>query len=193
MDAATKAEVERALEGDRDAFESLIRRYGRLVHAKAYSLLNRADLAEDAAQETFLKAWGARDRLRDPEKFPQWILSIARNVCLDGVRKKAPGPLPENFDMLRDARAPDPGRRAHFKEVRNRVFATLQELPEHYRLAATLHYIEGLDYRAIEEAMGISNGAVRGILARTLEAMRKALDPWVRSEGRPSGILPLKD
>jgi len=193
MDAETRSEVERALAGDRAYFESLIRRFGRLVWAKAYSMVHRREEAEDVVQETFMKAWTMRERLREPEKFPQWILAIARNACLDSLRRRTPAPMPEVEADHPDPRAVDPAGRLRTEELRRKLHAAMDTLPEHYRLALTLRYMEGLDYHGIEQAMGISNGAVRGILARTLQTMRKALKPWIRSEGRPSGLLPLKN
>ena len=57
----------------------------------------------------------------------------------------------------------------------------LKTLPEHHRLAITLRYLEGMDHRAIEETMGLSNGALRGILGRGLETLRKTLTPAILS------------
>lgn len=192
MSDETHAETARALSGDREAFESLIRRYGRLVYAKAYSMLHHREEAEDIVQETFLKAWASRDSLKEPEKFPQWVVSIARNAALDLRRKRAPLPMPDEGGDVPDPGLPDPSRALEAEEVRRRIFAALSELPEHYRLAVTLRYMEGMDYEGIKKAMGITNGAVRGILARTLQTLRRTLKPWVRSDGRPSGVLPME-
>jgi RNA polymerase sigma-70 factor (ECF subfamily) len=101
--------------------------------------------------------------------------------------------MPEEQADSPDPRAVDPAGRLRTEELRRKLHAAMDTLPEHYRLALTLRYMEGLDYHGIEQAMGISNGAVRGILARTLQTMRKALKPWIRSDGRPSGVLPIKN
>jgi len=61
--------------------------------------------------------------------------------------------------------------------VRERLHRTLAGLPETQRIALTLRYLEGLDHRAIEQTMGVTNGALRGILGRALATMRKALKP----------------
>jgi RNA polymerase sigma-70 factor (ECF subfamily) len=63
------------------------------------------------------------------------------------------------------------------EEMRERMERTLAELPETQRIAVTLRYLEGMDHREIEETMGVSNGALRGILGRALGRMRKALKP----------------
>ncbi|MHC5038209.1 MAG: RNA polymerase sigma factor [Planctomycetota bacterium] len=189
MDEETRSEVERALAGDRTAFEALIRKYSRLVYAKAYSLVHQREEAEDLVQETFLKAFEARERLREPEKFPQWILSIARNRAIDTLRRRnLPLPLEEGMDPP-DPQVEEPGGGMEAGEMRKRLFDALTALPERHRLAITLRYLEGMDYRGIEAAMGITNGAVRGILARSLQTLRKTLRPWIQTEGHPTGAL----
>jgi RNA polymerase sigma-70 factor (ECF subfamily) len=187
MDGETRAEVEKARGGDRAAFEGLIRKYSRLVYAQAYSHVRKREEAEDVVQETFMKAFQARDQIREPEKFPQWLLSIARNKAIDSMRKRAPLPLPEEGLQRPDPNAEDPERGLETVELREKVFQAIDGLPERYRMAVTLRYLEGLDYRGIEKAMGITNGAVRGILGRTLQALRKSLKPLMKTGGSPAG------
>ncbi|MHC4777096.1 MAG: RNA polymerase sigma factor [Planctomycetota bacterium] len=185
MDEETRSHVEMARGGDRAAFEVLIRKYGRLVYAQAYSQIRRREEAEDVAQETFMKAFQARDQIRDPDKFPQWLLSIARNKAIDVMRKRVPLPLPEEGFNRPDPNAKGPEQGAEAGELREKVFQAIDGLPERHRLAVTLRYLEGMDYKGIEEAMGITNGAVRGILGRTLQALRKSLKPLMKAGGSP--------
>ena len=87
--------------------------------------------------------------------------------------------MPEEQADLPDPGAPDPSAGVRSEEVRRRLLAAMNDLPERHRLALTLRYMEGMDYRSIERAMGISNGAVRGLLARTLQTLR-----WVSRQRR---------
>ena len=69
------------LQGQKDRYEELIEKYKRMVYGIAWSHLGDYDLSEDAAQETFVKAYSYLGALRDPGKFPGWLARIARNVC----------------------------------------------------------------------------------------------------------------
>jgi RNA polymerase sigma-70 factor (ECF subfamily) len=173
--------IRRALRGDDEAFESVIRSTGRKIYALAYGILQDAAEAEDVAQETFLKAHRHRWLLRDPEKFPAWLFAVARNRSLDMLRRRRLRPLP--LENLEDAghqeecaslRPYDPQEHeGRLEEIR----LALAALPEHHRTALTLRYLENLDAASIEQVMGITNGALRGILGRSLASMRKSLQP----------------
>ena len=167
-----------ALRGDDEAFESVIRSMGRKIYAMAYGILQDASEAEDVAQETFLKAHRQRWLLRDPEKFPAWLFAVARNRSLDMLRRRRLRPLPlplddaghqkEGASLLPDDPQDHEGR---LEEIR----LALAALPERHRTALTLRYLENLDATSIEQVMGISNGALRGLLGRALATMRKSL------------------
>src|SRR5271155_968641 len=76
MDSAERIMVMAALAGDDEAFETVIRTYSRRVYIVAYSILQDKSEAEDIVQDTFLKAHQQRRQLRDPEKFPAWLLTV---------------------------------------------------------------------------------------------------------------------
>ncbi len=99
--------IRRALRGDDEAFESVIRFMGRKICAVAYGILQDASEAEDVAQETFLKAHRHRCLLRDPEKFPTWLFAVARNRSLDRLRRLRPLPL-EDVGNLRGSNSCNP-------------------------------------------------------------------------------------
>jgi RNA polymerase sigma-70 factor (ECF subfamily) len=129
--------------------------------------------AEDIVQETFLKAHHQRTKLREPEKFPAWLLTVTRNGARDRLRRRRPQAGPETFDTLADPSAVTPGSAMETEEHQAHLRRALATLPEEHRTALTLRYLEGLDYRAIELAMGLSNGALRGILGRALGTLRR--------------------
>ena len=162
-----------ALAGDDEAFETVIRTYSRKVYVVAYAILQDVSEAEDIVQDTFLKAHHQRGKLREPEKFPAWLLTVARNGARDRLRRRRPQADAGVFDTMADHRAATPGSEMEKEEHEVRLRRALASLPEEHRTALTLRYLEGLDYRSIETAMGLSNGALRGILGRALGTLRR--------------------
>jgi RNA polymerase sigma-70 factor (ECF subfamily) len=161
-----------ALAGDDEAFETVIRTYSRRVYVVAYAIVQDIAEAEDIVQDTFLKAHRQRRTLREPEKFPAWLLTVTRNAARDRVRRRKPQAGAESFDALIDPAA-TPGSAMEQVERQTHLRRALATLPEDHRTALTLRYLEGLDYRAIESTMGLSNGALRGILGRALGTLRR--------------------
>jgi RNA polymerase sigma-70 factor (ECF subfamily) len=177
MDASEHALIEAALGGDVAAFEEMIRLYSRRLFAVAYGVLQNAGEAEDVVQDVFLRAFEARKRPKEPEKVSPWLVTITRNRACDILRRRRSVPLPDEAHEIQDDRIEEPGDALDASELKNRVHGVLATLPEHYRVALTLRYLEGLDCRSIETVMGLSNGALRGVLGRALETMRRALKP----------------
>ena len=173
MESAERIMVMAALAGDDEAFETVIRTYSRRVYVVAYAILQDTSEAEDIVQETFLKAHHQRRKLREAEKFPAWLLTVARNGARDRLRRRRPQADAETFDTLADPSAATPGSAMEIEEHQAHLRRALAALPEDHRTALTLRYLEGLDYRAIENTMGLSNGALRGILGRALGTLRR--------------------
>ena len=159
MDSNEHAIYRAALQGDRDAFEMIIRSFSRSLFAIAYGILQNREEAEDVVQDTLVKAWKSRWRVRDPEKFPAWISTIARHRARDLARRRRPEPLPHDFE------SPEPKVKPENADLESEVQAALSQLPELHRAAVTLRYFEELDYATIERTLGLSNGALRGISA----------------------------
>ncbi|MCU0722793.1 MAG: sigma-70 family RNA polymerase sigma factor [Planctomycetes bacterium] len=182
MDTETRNQVERAATGDPAAFETLIRKYARLVYSQAYAVVRHRQEAEDVAQETFAKAYRAMADLKSPALFPSWICSIARHRALDALRKRVLEDDGREPGDRSDPRCGDPGKELEAAEMRDRIFEALDQLPENHRSAVVLRYMEGMDHKDIQEALGISDGSLRGILGRSLQALRTALEPWVKGQ-----------
>src|SRR5213079_2211481 len=100
MDAPEHAIYRAAIQGDRDAFEMVIRSSSRNLFAIAYGILQSREEAEDVVQDTLVKAWKSRWRVRDPEKFPAWLSTIARHRARDLARRRRPEPLPHDFESV---------------------------------------------------------------------------------------------
>src|ERR1700680_3549073 len=98
MDSNEHAIYRAAIQGDRDAFEMIIRSSSRNLFAIAYGILQNREEAEDVVQDTLVKAWKSRWRVRDPEKFPAWLSTIARHRARDLARRRRPEPLPHDFE-----------------------------------------------------------------------------------------------
>src|SRR3954470_12073194 len=89
MMEANEREVNRAaIHGDRNAFEMIIRTQSRPLFAIAYGILQNREEAEDAVQDAFVKAWKSRWRVREPQKFPAWLATIARHRAHDILRRR---------------------------------------------------------------------------------------------------------
>ena len=174
MDPAEQATYRAAIHGDRDAFEMIIRSSSRNLFAIAYGILQNREEAEDIVQDTLVKAWKSRWRVRDPEKFPAWLSTIARHRARDVARRRRPEPLPHDLETAQTVE----NESADFDQE---VHAALAQLPELHRVAVTLRYFEELDYATIEQTLGLTNGALRGILGRALGIMRKRLKPALAS------------
>lgn len=175
---STDREIYRAaIQGDRDAFEMVIRASSRALFAIAYGVLQDRAEAEDVVQDACVRAWKSRWRVRDPEKFPAWLATIARNRARDLARNRRPGALIEELEEIADEAAANQDQLAREADLSTHVHCALAALPETHRIAVTLRYFDALDYATIEQTLGLTNGALRGILGRALQTMRKRLQP----------------
>lgn len=186
MDAEI-ALVRRARDGDRGAFEELVRRTTRLVYSKLYLETGDPHQAEDLVQETYLRAFRSVAQVTNPAGFRPWLLTIAQSAVIDSYRRSSakrraePGRVSQ--EVLEHAAAPpaeEPGR----EETRERVRTILQSLPEEYRLPLTLRYIDGADYESITMQLGLSGTTLRGVLYRGMQLLRKAVKQEIPHESR---------
>ena len=175
MDASEREQYRAAIHGDQEAFEMIIRTHSRTLFAIAYGILQNREEAEDVVQDSLVKAWKTRWRVRDPEKFPAWLCTIARHRANDMVRKRRPVSFPHEILETSETKT------AHTAAIDQQLHSALAALPELHRAALTLRYFEEQDYRSIENALGLTNGALRGILGRALASLRKQLRPAVAS------------
>ncbi|MHB9033251.1 MAG: sigma-70 family RNA polymerase sigma factor [Anaerolineae bacterium] len=177
------AELERewalsAIAGNDDAYAKLVEAYQLPVFNLAYRMLGSATEAEDAAQETFIRAY---DRLRtfDTErKFSNWILSIASHYCVDRLRRRRGVVL--SMEEIMGQRwipdeAPKPEEQTLRHEERALIRQTLEDLPAPYRLVIVLRYWNDLGYEEIAEITNDSVSAVKSRLHRAREMMADSL------------------
>ena len=178
MDANEREMYRAAIHGDREAFEMIIRTQSRALFAIAYGILQNREEAEDSVQEALIKAWKSRWRVRDPEKFPAWLCMIARHRARDVFRKRRTVSLPNEAT---ESLASETKRNTSDEFLDRQLHSALAALPELHRSALMLRYFEEMDYQSIEKLLGLTNGALRGILGRALATMRKRLKPALAS------------
>ena len=174
-----RAWIEQALQGDRAAFGQLVRAYERPVYNLAYRMLGDPAEAEDAAQETFLRAYAKLATYEPGRKFINWVLSIASHHCIDRLRRRqrAPqlsldGPTPP---VWLASEAPQPDQVVTKKEQRERVRSILEALPADYRAVVVLRYWYDLSYREIAETMDTTESAIKSRLHRARRMMAESL------------------
>ena len=186
MSETETALVQRARDGDRAAFEELVRRSSRLVFARLYLDTGSVHRSEDLLQETYLQAFRSVRKLAEPANFRTWLLTIAHNALTDAARRDArrkrtsPSVVETPLSAVATA-GPSPDEAASREEVRQKVLAALRSLPEEYRLPLALRYLTGADYDAIGEQLGLTNGSLRGFLHRGLKMLRDRLPPELGS------------
>jgi RNA polymerase sigma-70 factor, ECF subfamily len=161
--------------GDVHAFEELHRRYVGSIYRLVRRKLGDALLAEDIAQETFLKALRMMDRVDDTFNFGGWVHTVARNLCFDELRRRQRDLRVEESDddegslmagLPSTSRSFDPVLVQESNEVRRQVWTVAQRLPEKYRLVLTLRELQGLSYRRIAVTLKMSESAVETLLYR---------------------------
>ena len=163
--------------GDVHAFEELHRRYVASIYRLVRRKLGDALLAEDIAQETFMKALKMLDRVDDSFNFGGWIHTVARNLCFDELRRRQRDLRAENTpeeeeenellaQLPSTARAFDPVLMQESNETRRTVWQVAQRLPEKYRLVLTLRELQDMSYRQIAKTLKMSESAVETLLYR---------------------------
>jgi RNA polymerase sigma-70 factor (ECF subfamily) len=183
--------------GDEQAFSVLVDRHrSSIVNLTYRYLMNRTD-AEDLAQEVFLRVYRARNRYRPEAKFTTWLYRVAVNACLNEVRDRKHRPthgalaLPGGGDdeghlpAVADARVDAPPEAAARSELRARVREAVDQLPERQRLALLLNKFHGLGYEDLAASLELTVPAVKSLLVRARENVRRMIEPFLRSDADP--------
>src|SRR4029077_7059563 len=144
MDASEREQYRAAIHGDRQAFEMIIRTHSRTLFAIAYGILQNREEAEDVVQDSLVRGWRKRWRVRDPEKFPAWLSMIVRHRAHDVLRKRRSLPFNHETIETSDVNAPDAAG------IGQQLHSALATLPELHRAALTLRYFQEMDYQTIE-------------------------------------------
>ena len=163
--------LERFAAGDLEAFEALFRLHQKEVYAWIVRIVRDHGITEDLTVETFWRIYRSRSRFDTAGNFRAWARRIATNAALDHLRhSRRETELPED---LASAAAADP---AVCRETREQIKQAFFQLPEKYRLVATLALIEEEPYNNIAEAAGISIALVKVRVFRAVRMLRKKLN-----------------
>jgi RNA polymerase sigma-70 factor (ECF subfamily) len=181
--------IHAAQQGDLPSFNALVTRHERAVYGLCVRMLGDVDAAEDATQDTFLKAWSSLDSFRGGLVRP-WLLRIATNRCYDILRARARRPAgslesaPYESEPTWTMRMPDehPEAFAARAELSSHLERALQSLPADQRLAVILADIHGHPYEEIAAITGVAIGTVKSRISRARARLRDLLrdDPECR-------------
>ena len=185
----TDQEVVLLARGGREAaYRELVRRYERPVFALLYRMVRDRELAEDLAQETFVKALNAIDSYRPEFKFSSWIFKIANNAAIDHLRRRELDTLsldgsphaetPEAMQATAlqiGARQESPLDAVEAKELGGAIEAAIGRLRPEYRSCIRLRHVEGRAYEEIAEILDLPLGTVKTYIHRARNELRLAL------------------
>jgi RNA polymerase sigma-70 factor (ECF subfamily) len=178
--------------GDFAAFEELVNKYKQPVMNLVYRTLRDATEAEDLAQHVFLQVFKSAHRYEVAARFPTWLFTIARNLCLNEIRRRSRHPTdsiearhPEQEDQpapqFEDRKTASPPERLLHRELEEKIEQALAALPENQRLAIVLCRQEDLSYEDIARVLGCSVSATKSLIHRGRETLKQRLKPYLRS------------
>ena len=168
--------VQGVREGDEQAMNILVDRHHGVVFQTCATILGDEDLAADASQNSFLKAFRAVDRFRGEAAFRTWLLAIAGNEArglLRSARRRREDRL-DDLDVL-PASGSDPSAEVTLRSEVARVRAVLADLPEKQRLSVSLRIFEGLSFREIGATIGSTEGSARVNYHHGIRRLRELL------------------
>jgi len=172
------------LAGDPDAFDDIVRRYYPALLAHARRRLFDDRLAEDAVQETFLKAYRALPGFSGEYQLGAWLHRIVNNVCNDeGARRNRESYANERWAALVEPVGAGPEEYGERQEVRARVAAAVDKLPANYREALVLRDVMDYEYADVAVAAGISEDNARARVSRARAALRRLVEGSVALGG----------
>jgi RNA polymerase sigma-70 factor, ECF subfamily len=168
----TPAIVREAARGDRRAFARLVERHHDSMRRVAYAITGDVEVAGDAVQSAWAKAWRRMASLREPEQVRSWLVAIAANEARMALRRQRRRPVVSLDVTGRDAALIAPADRIDLVDLQR----ALQRLGPDDRTLLALRFVAGLESSEIAAHLGLSASGVRSRLARLLERLRKELE-----------------
>ncbi len=180
--------VEQSRAGNQEAFADLVKRYKTKVFNLAFSFTRDQAVADDLAQEVFIKAYFGLPKFRFQSEFGTWLYRITVNHVRDYLREKSKmSRVP--FDDLRQTPSSQEDEITKKEQAqtaeqqRKLVLQSLQTLPEKYQVIITLRDIRGFSYEEISRILKISPGTVDSRLHRARKMLRKKIEPFLSQKG----------
>jgi RNA polymerase sigma-70 factor, ECF subfamily len=182
-----RALVARVLEGDRDRFTELVKRYEKRVVNYVYRITHRYEEAHDLAQDIFVKVYLALDRYDSKYQFSTWLFRIAQNAAIDVLRKKTisevPLARPSEDEPQKEREFADPGvspyRALKNKQLAAAIDKAVENLPADYRELIQLRHFAELSYEEIATMKKLPLGTVKNKLFRARNLLKEQLDTFV--------------
>jgi RNA polymerase sigma-70 factor (ECF subfamily) len=174
--------INKARSGDREAFTQLVDQYAKPVFNLCYRMLGNSQDAEDAAQETFLRAYRNLHRYDPQRKFATWLLSVAANYCIDQYRRPRSILVSIEDTEVREPRL-GPERRAVVRETRDEVQVMLNKLAPKDRAALILYYWYDYSYSEIAGELKMTESALKARLHRARQSLGRL---WLNKHGKPA-------
>ena len=178
--------VRRCQRGDLQAFRKLVERYEGRIYTLACSISGDREIARDAAQEAFFRAYQALPNFRAESGFYTWLYRIAVNTCLNAARKERRRPDGVSLEALVESGKVSPERLFETRhpekdlertELQESIQAVLNRLSPDHRTVVVLKDIEGLSQDEIADALNCSVGTVKSRLSRARAHLRDLLRP----------------
>ncbi|MGH7977654.1 MAG: sigma-70 family RNA polymerase sigma factor [Limisphaerales bacterium] len=182
----------RVKRGDRAAFVELVDKYKQPVMNFIYRSLRDEAESEDLAQNVFLQVYKSRKRYKQTAKFSTWLFTIARNLCLNELRRRSRHPA-ESLEETHAENEDQPQRQYEDKkvflatenllhgELAKKIEEALDELPENQRTARLLCRQEELSYEEIAEVLDCSLSATKSLIHRGRETLKEKLKPYLQT------------
>jgi RNA polymerase sigma-70 factor (ECF subfamily) len=182
----------RVKQGDGAAFTTLVEKYKQPVLNLAYRTLRDATEAEDLAQNVFVQVYKSAERYQPASKFSTWLFTIARNLCLNEIRRRSRHPA-ESLDQTRDGTDDQPLHQIEDRreasppdqmlrgELERKVDEALAALPENQRTALLLCRQDELSYEEIAQVLDCSLSATKSLIHRARETLKQKLKPYLQS------------
>ena len=182
----------RVKRGDREAFSQLVEKYKQPVINLTGRMLRDETEAEDLAQAVFVQVFKSARNYERKAKFTTWLFTIARNLCLNEIRRRArhpaesldqthPGQEDQPLLQVEDRRTDSPPDTLLRTELVTKIDEALSELPENQRTALLLCRQEELSYEEIAEVLGCSLAATKSLIHRGRETLKLKLKPYLRT------------
>jgi len=182
----------RVKQGDTAAFTELVEKYKQPVMNLAYRTVRDMTEAEDLAQNVFVQVYKSASRYKSTAKFSTWLFTIARNLCLNEIRRRSrhpaeslDAPHPEQEDQplqqFEDKTTASPPEKLLQGELAQQIDRALADLPENQRSAILLCRQEELSYEEIAEALGCSVSATKSLIHRGRETLKERLKAYLRT------------